>query len=49
MQALTEPMRHDAQASVTDALFAAAPEAMFVVDALGTIRLANRRAEEPFG
>jgi diguanylate cyclase (GGDEF)-like protein/PAS domain S-box-containing protein len=31
-----------------DAVFAAAPEAMIVVDATGTIRLANRRAEELF-
>ena len=31
-----------------DVLFASAPEAMLVVDAGGTIRLANRRAEELF-
>jgi diguanylate cyclase (GGDEF)-like protein/PAS domain S-box-containing protein len=42
MQSLSQP-------SILAALFAAAPEAMLVADAAGTIRLANARAEELFG
>ena len=38
-----------ADATMLGALFAAAPEAMLVVDAAGTIRLANPRAEQLFG
>jgi len=40
--------RADIGDMMLDAVFAAAPEAMLVVDVTGTIRLANRRAEELF-
>lgn len=48
MQALKHPTRLDPQTSPSEVLFAAVPEAMFVVDTSGEIRLANRRAEELF-
>ena len=40
---------HRVARMLLEALFAAAPEPMLVVDSAGTIRLANARAEELFG